>query len=58
MDYDMNKEILERGRTNLILERIREMGEKEGKDEGGSTQRKDLLKRSYETIGKLTTGYI
>lgn len=54
----MSKEILERGRTNLILERIREMGEKEGKDEGGSTQRKDLLKRSYETIGKLITGYI
>lgn len=49
MDYDVNKGIFERGGTNLIHERIRKMGEKERKDEGGSTQRKDLLKRSFET---------
>lgn len=32
MDYDMNKGILERGGTNFILERIREMEEKERKN--------------------------
>lgn len=47
MDYDMEKGILERCGTNLILERIREMGKKERKNKK-KMRENQLKERIYE----------